>query len=87
MSLKKSLDTTVYGAALLIQLKLLEFYGIDPSECLVPLELSVDDLTDPSSRISLADVKALWSQAQERISDPCAGLNAIHFWHPWGSLC
>jgi AraC-like DNA-binding protein len=82
MSLKKSLDTTVYGAALLIPVKLLEFYGIDPSECLTPIGLSMDEMTDTGSRIKLADVMALWHQAQERIKDPCAGLNAIHFWHP-----
>jgi len=60
----------------------MELYSIDLTECFTTTGLDWEKLRDPELRVSFEDARYIWDQAQLLIDDPCAGLNAIHFWHP-----
>ena len=73
----------------LLAWRLLKFYGIDPDQCFSQAGLSKEQLEDHETRITYAVSDDIWLCTQRLIDDPCAGLNAVHFWHPStpGALC
>lgn len=73
---------TFAGSIALIAWRLLEFYGKDPNECFGPSGIDRAQLEDPKTRIAYDVYDDICRCVQRVIDDPCAGLNAVHFWHP-----
>ena len=60
----------------------LESQGLDARRIFADHGLSEDDLQPQSRRVPSDTWERIFAAAQERTSDPCAGLNAAKCWHP-----
>ena len=62
--------------------KYLESEGIDPAPIYNNAGIDPDCLLDPSARINITCVDALWQQVASVITDPCFAVKMVEFWHP-----
>lgn len=76
------MSKSVVGSMGRLAWRLLEFYRLDPAAVFGRQGISQDDLSNPNFRMSYRAFDAVWQAAQSLIADPCAGLNAVHLWHP-----
>ncbi|MBN2606908.1 MAG: AraC family transcriptional regulator [Thiotrichales bacterium] len=65
-----------------LSLKLIESYGINPSEILKKLQIDPKRLNDPNARLPYSTLDDIWAEAATQIQDPAFGLKAVECWHP-----
>lgn len=76
------MSQTVLVSAVGLLKGLVEFHGLDASQCLREAGVPVEKLNDPNGRLSDQAVDAAWLHVQTLITDPCFGLHAHRCWHP-----
>ncbi len=76
------MSQTVLVSAVGLLKGLVEFHGLDASQCLREAGVPVEKLNDPNGRLSDEAVDAAWLHVQTLITDPCFGLHAHRCWHP-----
>lgn len=76
------MEKTISAPTAAVLYKLMEFYGLDSDAIYQAEGLSKDDFNNPDKRISHTTVEALWTKAEELITDPCYGLSAAKIWRP-----
>jgi len=62
--------------------KYLESVEINPEPLYEKAGIKPELLLDPTARISISCVDALWEQAAGVIEDPCFAIDMAEFWHP-----
>jgi AraC-like DNA-binding protein len=76
------MSLTHFAPATSLLWKYLESIDINPEPLYKKAGINPELLLNPSARININQVDALWEQAADIIEDPCFAIDMAEFWHP-----